>query len=88
MFNPPSCAARLQQMTMTCGRITNYTRSHCGAQSRLTITTLPKRAVELVLSLYYYCPVMSKKGQVKEANLVEAFLTQANPVAEVSFYIT
>ena len=25
MFNPPSCAAWLQQMTMTCGRITNYT---------------------------------------------------------------
>ena len=26
LFNPPSCAARLlQQMTMTCGRITNYT---------------------------------------------------------------
>ena len=21
LFNPPSCAARLQQMTMTCGRI-------------------------------------------------------------------
>ena len=25
LFNPPSCAARLQQMTTTCGRITNYT---------------------------------------------------------------
>ena len=25
LFNPPSRAARLQQMTMTCGRITNYT---------------------------------------------------------------
>ena len=24
LFNSPSCAARLQQMTMTCGRITNY----------------------------------------------------------------
>ena len=25
LFNPPSCAAWLQQMTMTCGGITNYT---------------------------------------------------------------
>ena len=25
LFNPPNCAARLQQMTMTCRRITNYT---------------------------------------------------------------
>ena len=25
LFHPPSCAARLQKMTMTCGRITDYT---------------------------------------------------------------
>ena len=41
--------------------------------------------MELVL-LKYYCPVMSKAGQMKQANFVKAFLTQANRVAEASFH--
>ena len=78
LFNPPSCAARLQQMTMTYGKILLQTirivqlRSHCVATSRFAITTLPKRAMELVLSLYH-CPVMSKAGQMKEANKASKF---------------
>ena len=31
LFNPPSCAARLQQMTMTCDRITKYELCSSGA---------------------------------------------------------
>ena len=78
LFNPPSCAARLQQMTMTYGKILLQTirivqlRSHCVATSRFAITTLPKRAMELVLSLYH-CPVMSKAGQMKEENKASKF---------------
>ena len=33
MYKPPSCAARLRQMTMACGRITNY--SSCVARQPL-----------------------------------------------------
>ena len=40
--------------------------------------------MELALSMYY-CPVISKAGQMKQANFVKAFLTQANQVAEASF---
>ena len=75
-------------MTMTCGRVTNYTSCvarHCGAQSRFAIKTLSKCAMELVLSLHYY-PVMSKAGQMMQANFVKAFLTQANRVAKASFH--
>ena len=77
-------------MTMICGRITKYTSCvareplWAGAQSRFAIETLPKRAMELVLSMYY-CPVMSKAEQMKQANFVKALLTQANQVAEASF---
>ena len=75
-------------MTMTCGRVTNYTSCvarHCDAQSRFAIKTLPKCAMELVLSLHYY-PVMSKAGQMMQANFVKEFLTQANRVAKASFH--
>ena len=41
--------------------------------------------MEVVLSLYH-CPVMSKAGQMKQANFVKAFLTQANRVAEACFH--
>ena len=41
--------------------------------------------MELVLSLYY-CPVMSKAEQMKQANFVKTFLTQANRIAEASFH--
>ena len=58
--------------------------SHCGAQSRFAIKTLLKRAIELVLS-FYYCSVMSKAGQMKQAKLVRAFLTQASVLL---YYIT
>ena len=91
LFNPLSWVARLQQMTMTRGRITNYTSCVAreplwrGAQSRFAIKTLPKSVRELLFSMYY-CPVMSKAGQMKQANFAKAFLTQANRVTEVTFH--
>ena len=43
--------------------------------------------MELVLSLYY-CPVTSKAEQMKQANFVKTFLTEANRIAEASFHIS
>lgn len=83
----PSCAARLRQMTMTCGRITNYTS--CVARQPLwhmimvcdhntTQTSHGTRTFVVLL------PGDDEKG----ANLLEAFLTQANLVTEAFFNIT
>ena len=56
LFNPPSCAARLQWMTVTCGRITNYsgaivTHNH-GSQSKHYPSALWNLYFRLLMSLW------------------------------------
>ena len=89
LFNPLSCAARVQQMTSTCGRIANY--ASCVAREPLwhTITVRNQNTTQARYGTRPFDVLLSgdeQSGADEQANFVKAFLTQANRVAEASFH--